>query len=185
MRNLAQYPITQDEKIKLIEKLQAEALAHTQRQQTFGDIRPAILRAILEDLKNVGKGQALGQPANQQDAVHAVDDRAGDHERDADLGDEARDPQLKKWWVSWWFDHVKHGPFELHSPWWVSGERMSDSALSICAAMIGSDEEYIKKRVAEAYDVLPEDLEFRFIEQRPDDWLPYSERFPRADWMKW
>jgi len=28
----------------------------------------------------------------------------------------------------------------------------------------------------------PED---RFVTQKPADWSPFSDRFPRADWMQW
>jgi len=34
-------------------------------------------------------------------------------------------------------------------------------------------------------DLMPEDVEWRFVEERPDDWSPFSDRFPQADWMEW
>jgi hypothetical protein len=31
---------------------------------------------------------------------------------------------MKKYWVSWYSPADLWGKFELHSPWWVSGEDM-------------------------------------------------------------
>lgn len=92
---------------------------------------------------------------------------------------------MKSFWISWWHDIEKLGEFELHSPWWRSGIRMSDDAESICAAIQGYDEAQAKERVLMSYDERPEDLEWRFVEERPDDWSPFSGRFPRAAWMQW
>jgi len=30
--------------------------------------------------------------------------------------------EMHPFWVSWWSLH-QFGSFELHSPWWISGER--------------------------------------------------------------
>lgn len=46
MRNLAEYPITYDEKIKLLENLHTEFMA----EGRVGDIRPLLLSEIMEDL---------------------------------------------------------------------------------------------------------------------------------------
>jgi hypothetical protein len=32
---------------------------------------------------------------------------------------------------------------------------------------------------------VPEKLQMRFIDARPDDWSPFSDRFVRGDWMQW
>lgn len=82
-----------------------------------------------------------------------------------------------KWWVSWW--HPPCG-FELHHPWWVSGEN-DDGVPSVCAAIIGDDPEAI---VRAAYDT-PQEIKFRFIESKADSWSPFSGRFRRARWMVW
>lgn len=96
----------------------------------------------------------------------------------------------KRWWISWWHDRAL-GPFELHTPWWVSGG--SGSVDSICAAVLAPNEQAARELVIGAYDARPQALVFRFVEERPDDWAPWklppgaegSPRFQRATWMQW
>ncbi len=51
MRNLQQYPITQDEKISAVQ----HAIEAQQATAKIGDIRPAALAAVLRDLTNAGE----------------------------------------------------------------------------------------------------------------------------------
>lgn len=89
---------------------------------------------------------------------------------------------MKSYWVSWY--HAPNlGGFELTAPWWVSGTRMNDDAQTIVAAIRADNPEGARDRVLRAYDVRPDDVEWRFVEERPDDWTPFSGRFPKADWM--
>jgi hypothetical protein len=92
----------------------------------------------------------------------------------------------KNWWVSWYNTHTGDA-FELHSPWWVSGTRMSDDADTIVAAIRAPSEKAAKGKVIAAYDRPPvTSLEWRFCEERPEDWSPFgSDRFPQAAWMQW
>jgi hypothetical protein len=93
----------------------------------------------------------------------------------------------KNYWVSWYGNHL--GKFTVFTPWWISGWRvMSDGSDDpiFCAAIKASSEEQAKLKVAMAYDVSPGDnIEFRFVSERPEEWAPFSDRFPKADWMKW
>lgn len=100
---------------------------------------------------------------------------------------------LKKYWVSW-FHRDELGAFELTTPWWESGSRISANRLafdepkvepSICAAVMASSPEDAQNRVLLAYDIRPTDIEWRFVEERPADWSPFSGRFPKAAWMEW
>lgn len=97
---------------------------------------------------------------------------------------------MKRWWVSW------HGeaPFTLRWPWWISGFGLTVNRfafdeererLSFCAAVIAPDRQAAADIIVAAHDTAPRDLEWRFLEERPDDWSPFSERFPKANWMKW
>lgn len=91
---------------------------------------------------------------------------------------------MKRWWVSWY--DQRYGKWELHSPWWVSGERSADEAKTICAAVIAPDEDGAKRLIIMAHDEpRPRDLEWRFVEERPEHWHPFCDRFERADWMRW
>jgi hypothetical protein len=92
---------------------------------------------------------------------------------------------MKKFWLSWYHDPAKLGGFELTAPWWVSGTRMSDDADTVVAAVQADHPEGAKDRVLRSYDVPPDDVEWRFCEERPANWTPFCDRFPKADWMHW
>jgi hypothetical protein len=46
MRNLRQYPITDEEILRLIDTLREEELKKTDQEQVVGDIRAAVLRKL-------------------------------------------------------------------------------------------------------------------------------------------
>lgn len=88
---------------------------------------------------------------------------------------------MRPFWVSWW---GLPGTFELHRPWWVSGER-DDGLMAICAAVLAPDEFTARLSVQWAHDDKDAVFEWRFVEERPKGWSPFSDRFRRADWMIW
>jgi hypothetical protein len=91
--------------------------------------------------------------------------------------------RMNNYWVSWY--HKKnHSPFEIHSPWWISGEDENGS-LTICAAIKAHDQHHARSIILSSYDDLPDNLQFRFFEERPYGWIPFTDRFPKAEWMKW
>lgn len=91
---------------------------------------------------------------------------------------------MKSYWVSWY--DTLYGKWEMASPWWLSGERGSDGAMTICAALRAPDEESAKRLIIMAHDEpRPRDLEWRFVTEQSDDWSPFNDRFQKADWMKW
>lgn len=90
---------------------------------------------------------------------------------------------MNAYWLSWWMKEAD-GAFELHSPWWISGER-PDGSRPVVAAVRAESEEAAKEAVMAAYDRRPAALEWRFCEPRPADWSPFGSRFPRAGWMQW
>ena len=92
---------------------------------------------------------------------------------------------MKRYWLSW---YGTSDSFELTSPWWISGERVfadGSAELTICAAIIASGTDAAKSVVVNAHDISPTRLAWRFVEERPDDWEPFCDRFPRAEWMQW
>ena len=86
-------------------------------------------------------------------------------------------------WISWWTATIRHGEFELYTPWWRSG--MSDDSVSICAAVHATSPQAAEQVIYDAYDVKPEHLDFRFCVAHDDDWTPFNSRFRRAHWMEW
>lgn len=72
--------------------------------------------------------------------------------------------------------------FELHSPWWAQGT--SEEGKVIYAAIMAKGESEARAVVFEAQDV-PHNIAFSLVEEKPDDWSPFTDEFPRADWMKW
>lgn len=91
--------------------------------------------------------------------------------------------ELVLWWVSWVQPKELHSSFEYHGPWWISGEDDEGHAYTICAAVMAKDEEAAKRVILDAFDAEPGELTWRFAKER--DGSPFSDRFPRADWMRW
>ena len=91
---------------------------------------------------------------------------------------------MRNYWVSWHDEDP--GMWELHSPWWVSGEDSRGRPI-ICAAVRAESELDAKNAVAESHDDWRDAAEivWRFCEPKPDGWSPFGSRFPRADWMVW
>jgi len=99
-----------------------------------------------------------------------------------------------KYWISWYHKQEFSG-FELHSPWWITGYNFEGDA-TICAAVKATDEIKAMEIVRNSYDVPPGigslsnipvsfyAIEWRFCEERPLDWSPFSDRFPKAEWME-
>lgn len=89
-----------------------------------------------------------------------------------------------KWWVGW---EAADMAFEIHTPWWISGYACYDdeNLPTICAAVAAETEEDAKAYIIASHDTPPDDLQWRFCEERRKDWQPFSSRFPRGDWMKW
>lgn len=84
------------------------------------------------------------------------------------------------WWVSW----CGAGTFEYHGPWWITGSD-SEGRVTICAAVAADSQEGARRVIVEAHDSPLPPIEWRFAEPRPRNWEPFSERFPRAVWMRW
>lgn len=102
---------------------------------------------------------------------------------------------MKFYWISW-YTPKELGGFNLKYPWWVTGHRLdpNDSVLekadvsvtpTVCAAVQAKNEAGARDIIKKSYDKEPVDLEWRFCEERPDDWIPFNERFPKSGWMTW
>jgi hypothetical protein len=85
-------------------------------------------------------------------------------------------------WVSW-YHKDEYGPFLLNSPWWITGE--DAGSVSVCAAVRSFDCFTAMSAIRKCYDKEPSGIEFRFCEKREEGWSPFSDRFPKANWMKW
>lgn len=85
------------------------------------------------------------------------------------------------YWLSW---HSSSPVFVLSSPWWATGRRLEDNSTIFCGAVRASSVGEAKELIVSAYGAENE-IEWRFVEQREPDWSPFSDRFPRADWMEW
>lgn len=93
---------------------------------------------------------------------------------------------MKSFWLSFWAAYSL-GEFEIHSPWWISGERFGDAGdeSAVCVACRAEDEEAAMEFIYQSFDNRPAEIEFRFVEERPDDWSPFGDRFRKRDWMQW
>jgi len=99
---------------------------------------------------------------------------------------------MKRWWVRWYGN--ADVSFEYHGPWWQSGEAFGVDAegneLSVpifVAAVVAEDHRGAEHVIERAYgwDHAGGIREWSFVGERPDDWEPFCDRFPRADWMRW
>lgn len=87
-------------------------------------------------------------------------------------------------WISWYHVEETMGSFELHHPWWVSGETMSEPvAVTICAAIPNVSESEAEAIVRKSYDKPPGEIKWRFNTSKEGE--PFGDRFARAKWMKW
>lgn len=87
---------------------------------------------------------------------------------------------MRIYWLSW-ESRNEFSNYELHWPWWISGS--GDGFNTICAAIVGRDEDAVREVVYDCYDARPDHIKFRFIEERADDFVPYSDRFAWKSWM--
>lgn len=91
---------------------------------------------------------------------------------------------LPAWWLSW-YTLTPLSTFELHSPWWVSGERERDGAVAVVAAVRAIDEDAAWGMIRLAYDDPNEaHIQKRFIDRLHQP-TPFSSRFPQGVWMDW
>lgn len=97
----------------------------------------------------------------------------------AEVDDPAEVSTSSRWWVSWYGS----GPFEYHGPWWVTGSGAGGT--TFCAAVIAADEDAAREVIVSAHDDPPVSLAWRFVKPRAGGWSPFSDRFERAEWMRW
>ena len=88
-----------------------------------------------------------------------------------------------RYWISWEQRTVDHRPLAFPPNkgvlgWWCSGYT-EDGWATLCAAVDADNEEGAKSTVKIDW---PEAGEWRYCEQRADDWMP-NDRFPLKDWM--
>lgn len=87
------------------------------------------------------------------------------------------------WRVSW---YAAHTGFEYHGPWWITGRELSGGRRhTIVAAVVADSADAARKVITDVHDAPVPELEWRFVDERPAGWDPFTDRFPRADWMRW
>jgi hypothetical protein len=98
---------------------------------------------------------------------------------------------MKRFWISW-YATGETGAWTLESPWWISGARIAYDKYgefldhpTVVAAVLAENEEAAKEVILAAHDRRPATIEWRFCSACPAGWSPFSDRFPRADWMQW
>jgi hypothetical protein len=169
----------------------AAAPTHPVPQQPVGareDVARLVYDAMCWAAQNAEKGEppawvAYGDSDAQGEARRVADQIAALSSQPEERGGlEGESVALMRpFWVSWW---RAPGTFELHRPWWISGER-DDGAQSMCAAVLAQDEFTARLCVQWAHDNKDTVIEWRFVEPKDRGWSPFSSRFRRADWMIW
>lgn len=96
-------------------------------------------------------------------------------------------PDKRNFWLGW--EHVYGQPkFTLDSPWWKTGYRFLDDKTQIdqlCAAVQAKSAEDAKGIIIAAHHGPIVIDPWRFVNEMPIDWEPFSRRLIRADWMIW
>jgi len=92
--------------------------------------------------------------------------------------------ELKPFWVRF---KTSMGHFEYEGPWWCSGlvgDERDPKPDIIVAAVMAYSEEAAKSILRGTHDDGYEPA-FDYVSRRNKNWSPFSERFPRRDWMRW
>lgn len=93
---------------------------------------------------------------------------------------------VKRYWCRFYALTSEMPSFEYHGPWWVSGHTADDpEQVTICAAVCADSGDQAHALLDACFDPGHSMVGLDFCNQRADDWEPFSERFPRADWMRW
>lgn len=92
---------------------------------------------------------------------------------------------MTNYWASIYVPNEIMGAFEYHGPWWISGE--TDDEQIICAAVQATSEDAASSVLVGSFDEGADlsGIRRRFVEERGLGWSPFSDRFQKADWMKW
>jgi len=93
---------------------------------------------------------------------------------------------MTNFWLSW-YHRPDDGVFEIHSPWWVSGyayDNEGNELPTIVAAVKADSEDEAWQFVNLSYDNPPDSIDARFCDEMKKS-SPFSDRFPRAEWMQW
>lgn len=101
--------------------------------------------------------------------------------------EELEDKGPKRFWISWY----SVGSFTYRGPWWESGlqygvddvGRPQDMPTFVAAVIADSMSEAMQV-IIDAHDGKGP-RNWRFCQEYTEPWTPFSERFPRADWMEW
>lgn len=91
---------------------------------------------------------------------------------------------MEPFWVSFWVKDADLNAFEIHFPWWITGQSMGDDS-SICVALYAKDSEHAKTLVEESFDEGHSLTEWRFAQPCAVD-IESSGRFTiNREWMVW
>ncbi len=88
---------------------------------------------------------------------------------------------MNKYWISWWH-REDMGRFDLKWPcWWTGSTCEKPELLAYCAAVKVEQGEDILEIVRTSYSRFPDDIKWRFVIPKSDDWTPYSDRFTKDE----
>ena len=91
---------------------------------------------------------------------------------------------MRPYWISW-YQTKALGAFELSWPWWITGETGDGKAETICAAVRAENQAAAEEIILSSFDKRPQNLAWRFCDEKPEGWAPFTDRFERGDWMRW
>jgi len=96
---------------------------------------------------------------------------------------------MRSWWMRFYVDAAEMPHFEYHGPWWTSGYAPdADGNYTrhiICAAVVAASEVDARRVIEGAFDAGHTLAQWDASMLTRPDWTPFSDRFPREEWMRW
>lgn len=93
---------------------------------------------------------------------------------------------MSRYWCRFYALTEEMPSFEYHGPWWRSGTTMDDDEQTIvCCAVVAESEDAAESAIRSCFDPGHGLCQWDGATKRPDTWEPFTERFPRAAWMRW
>lgn len=89
--------------------------------------------------------------------------------------------RLRPFWIRW---KTVPATIDLAWPWWFTGEVDGDRR-TLRTAVQAADVDAAWAEIVESFDRPPTGIELCSIEEMPDGWQPFNDRFPRHGCHRW
>lgn len=126
------------------------------------------------------------EPSEQPDTDDILNGPPDERPERPDTGEEESSQHTRRrpWWVSWYTSPSNE--FEYHGPWWITGSETGyNPDVIYCAAVMADTEQAAQEIIRHSFDDRTTPIRWRFTEDAEPGWEPFTDRFPRREWMRW